>query len=471
MRVFDEPLVFVDIETNGLNPVRGRVIEVAAIRVERGEVVAEYSQLIDPGTELPRFISQLTGITSDDLRGAPVFLQVADELHRILDGAIFVAHNVRFDYSFLKQEFARVGREFSPKQLCTVRLSRALYPEHKSHKLANLIERHGFTYAARHRAYDDAHVLWQFLQHVEQSFSQDVLETAIAKQIKRPSLPKNIDPLIIQDLPETTGVYIFEDNQGRPLYIGKSVNIKKRVLSHFSRDHEHVGEFKIAQAIHTIRTQETNSELEALLLESQLVKDLQPLHNKLLRRTDTLMIARQQPNSDGYQTLVLEEASPDAIQDASNVLAIYPRRSSARQSIETLQKTYDLCPKLLGMEKSKGACFLYQLRKCRGACVNLEPTIMYNQRLATAFERQRLQAWPYKSAITIQDSTSDKTSGVIVDNWCVVATFTQDEGCEPIIKRQERGFDLDAYKIIQSYLNQKMQQLIIRPISLQDLAF
>lgn len=470
MRVLDEPLVFVDIETNGLNPIRGRVIEVAAIRVENGVIVKEFNKLIDPGTELPRFITQLTGITGDDVRGAPVFLQVADELQEILDDAIFVAHNVRFDYSFLKQEFSRVGRDFSPRQLCTVRLSRALYPEYKSHKLANLIERHGFTYAARHRAYDDAHVLWQFMQHVESAFDGEILEQAIAKQIKRPSLPKNLDPLVVQDLPESHGVYIFEDKQGRPIYVGKSVNIKKRVMSHFNRDHEIASEFKIAQHIHAIRTEVTNSELEALLLESQLVKDLQPLYNKQLRRTNKLIIARETIDENGYSTVALEESNPDTIADVDSVLAVFPRRSSAKQALETAQKTYDLCPKLLGLEKSKDACFLYQLHKCRGACKGVEPSIMHNHRLQTAFDKQRFQSWPYKGAVTIQDATAAQTNGVIVDNWCVIATFKAEEECEPVITPVTRSFDLDAYKIIQSYLAQKAKQLIIKPISLTELA-
>ncbi|MGF7228421.1 MAG: 3'-5' exonuclease [Candidatus Saccharibacteria bacterium] len=178
MRALDKPLVFVDIETTGLSPTKARVIEVAAIRVEQGVVVEEFNQLIDPETELPYFISRLTGISADDLYDAPVFADIADELYRIMDGAIFVAHNVRFDHSFLQHEFSRVGKNFDPKLLCTMRLSRALYPQHASHKLANLIERHGFTYAARHRAYDDAHVLWQFLQHSQNTFTSDVLDAA-----------------------------------------------------------------------------------------------------------------------------------------------------------------------------------------------------------------------------------------------------------------------------------------------------
>src|SRR5206468_11261 len=145
-----------------------------------------------PGSELPYFITNLTGIRTEDLRGAQAFHQIAGELHDILSGAIFVAHNVRFDYSFLKQEFKRTGRTFLPKQLCTVKLSRALYPDQTSHKLHSLIERHGFSYEKRHRAYDDAFVLWQFLQHVQANFPAEVIAGAVAKQIRRPAIPKGI---------------------------------------------------------------------------------------------------------------------------------------------------------------------------------------------------------------------------------------------------------------------------------------
>ncbi|MEO8105588.1 MAG: 3'-5' exonuclease [Candidatus Saccharibacteria bacterium] len=186
--VLDGPLVFVDIETNGLDHRRGRVIEVAAIRVEAGEVVRTFQSLIDPEAELPYYITDLTGITSQDLRGAPTFDQVADELLAVLDGAIFVAHNVRFDYSFLEQEFGRLEVAFLPTQLCTVKLSRALFPLEKGHKLQDLIQRHGFSFAARHRAYDDAAVLRQFITHIQSNFSPEEVELAVGRQFQQPAL-------------------------------------------------------------------------------------------------------------------------------------------------------------------------------------------------------------------------------------------------------------------------------------------
>jgi len=473
--IFDRPLVFVDIETNGLNHIRGRVIEVAAIRVEHGRITRVFNQLVDPEAELPYFITNLTGIRSEDLRGAAPFRQIASELHDILSGAVFVAHNVRFDYSFLKQEFKRINQTFLPKQLCTVKLSRALYPDQKSHKLESLIARHGFSFEKRHRAYDDALVLWQFLQHISANFPPETVQAAIARQLKQPALPKGLAPDVVRDLPEAPGVYIFEDEQNKPLYIGKSINIKKRVLSHFGHDHDDNKEFKIAQTIKHISTQQTGGELEALLLESRLVKEMMPLYNRQLRRTQKLLVARQTMDESGYLHVSLEEASqldPDGLGD---ILAVYARRSQARSSLDDIQKLYGLCPKLLGLEKSlrKGdtACFLYQLHKCRGACVAAEPPEPHNQRLRLAFERQRIQDWPYNGAVLVQEKFTESTisSGIVVDKWCILAEMSQEEYCEPKVHSHSRTFDLDAYKILHSFLTTKLHKLVIQPLTQQQL--
>lgn len=477
--LYETPLVFVDIETNGLNHIRGRVIEVAAIRVENGplgfKITRAFNQLIDPGSELPQFITNLTGIRSEDLRGAAPFRQVAAELHDILSGAVFVAHNVRFDYSFLKQEFKRAGLTFLPRQVCTVKLSRALYPAERSHKLEALIARHGLAYEKRHRAYDDAHALWQFLQHCLSSFPYETVEAAVRRQLRQPALPKGLPPDLVKGLPETPGVYIFEDEQNRPLYIGKSINIRKRVLQHFGHDHDDGKEFKIAQTVKHIEALPTAGELEALLLESRLIKEMMPLYNRKLRRTQKLLIARSEPDEQGYIRVGLEEASgvePDTLQ---NVLAVYARRSQAKTALNDLQKLYDLCPKMLGLEKSRGACFASQLHKCLGACAGREPAATYNRRLQLAFERQRIQAWPYKGAVLVQEKFSDTamSSGIVVDKWCVIAQVTQDEYCDPQVRplapAAGRSFDLDTYKILRSFLSEKIHKLVIQPLSPQQL--
>ncbi|MEK7153376.1 MAG: exonuclease domain-containing protein, partial [Patescibacteria group bacterium] len=426
--------------------------------------------LVDPGTQLPQFITGLTGITQADLAGAPLFMAIADELQEVLDGAIFVAHNVRFDYSFLKQEFKRVGKEFRPRQLCTLRLSRTLFPQHSTHKLQDLIRRHNLQVAERHRAYADAHALWQFLQCLQRDLQADLLEQAIAKQLKKPSLPKGLPPNALANLPESSGVYIFEDEAGRPIYIGKSINIRQRVSSHFMHDHDKVNEFKIAQHVRNISIHQTASELQALLLESRLVKELQPLYNKRLRKTEKLLLAKQEINNAGYFTVVLEEASAISPEDAPDILAIYTRRSKAKASLEQLAKDWQLCPKLCGLEKGNGACFWSQLRRCNGACIEKEAADAYNERLRTAFANVRIEHWPYSGPVLVQPrSEVAPAHGIILDQWCVIAEVKQEAYCEPTVTQYPRSFDLDTYKILQSHLKTNKRGLTVRPISLEAL--
>jgi len=158
------PFVFLDIETTGGSPRFSRITEIGALRVEDNKVVATYSQLINPEEPVPSFITRLTGITDEMLWDAPTFKGIADDLELFLDGALFLAHNVNFDYSFIKMEFERIGQKFAMDRACTARLSRKLYPEHKSHALDRIIERMEVEVKNRHRAYDDAEVLWKFCQ-------------------------------------------------------------------------------------------------------------------------------------------------------------------------------------------------------------------------------------------------------------------------------------------------------------------
>lgn len=471
MRVLDEPLVFVDIETNGLNHIKGRVIEVAAIRVEGGQIVDTYQQLINPGASLPQFITNLTGITENDLADKPLFAAVANELHEFLDGAVFVAHNVRFDYSFLKQEFKRIGKTFCPRQLCTVRLSRALYPEQKSHKLQHLIDRHGLQVSARHRAYDDAHALWQFLQLTQVQYGTEVVEQAIAKQIKKPSLPKALSPDMITTLPAGTGVYIMYDESDMPLYVGKSIHIRQRVAEHFMRDHDNVGEFKLAQYVHRIAAIETGGELEALLLESQLVKELLPYQNKLLRRTQKLVLAVKEQDEDGYFRVRTAEVTAEEVRSPKNVLALYDRRTKMRSVLETAAKDWHLCPKLMGLEKTQHACFWSQLKKCKGACTGQEGAAAYNARLELAFRNQQLQDWPYRGPIVVEEAAkAERAKGLLIDKWCVIGKVTQEADCEPVIERKQHGFDLDTYRILKSYLAAKRDNIKISILTPQQVA-
>ena len=468
MSVLEGPLVLVDIETTGLSFSRGRIIEVAAIRVDNGQITDSFSSLVDPQMELPPFITDITGIHSNDLRGAPTFYDISQQLFDIMDGALFVAHNVRFDYGFLKHEFLRTSRKFHPKQMCTVKLSKALYPAVRGHKLQDLIDRCDIEVSARHRAYDDALVMWHFLQHIRQEFPASLLAEAISRQVKSPSLPRNLDPQLINDLPDLPGVYIFEDDKGRPLYIGKSVSIRKRVLSHFSADHQIETEFKMAQQVTNVDYLVTAGELEALLMESKLVKERQPLYNRQLRGRQKLTLARKSYDDKGYIRLGIDDTdsiNPDSLED---ILGVYTTKGKARDILAQIAKDFGLCPRLMGLETGHGACFSYHLKRCAGACCGKETAEAFNQRLLTAFEGRKIKDWPYQSPVLIEErSEQDVISSIVVDKWCVVAEISQQPECEPQIKLHDKMFDLDTYKILRSYIANRAQRLVIKPVSLE----
>lgn len=158
------PLVFLDIETTGMSPQFSRITEIGALRVEDHKIVGTFKQLINPEQPIPGFITKMTGISNEMVWEAPTFVGIADELELFLSDAIFVAHNVNFDYSFIKSEYARIGNDFSMERLCSAKLSRRLYPEQRSHRLDKVIERLGIRVTNRHRAYDDAEVIWKFFQ-------------------------------------------------------------------------------------------------------------------------------------------------------------------------------------------------------------------------------------------------------------------------------------------------------------------
>ena len=277
--LFDTPLAIVDLETTGAHPVHDRVTEIAVLEVDHGEVAAEWSTLVNPQTTIPAAIQALTGITNDMVAGAPTFGQLAGELHERLSGRVFVAHNARFDYGFLRQEFERAGIRFQARTLCTVKLSRRLYPEHARHNLDSVMARHNLACDARHRALGDAQVVWRFLPAAASARGVDALATAARQLARQTTLPPYIDRAMIDAIPEAPGVYLFYGDGGAPLYVGKSVAMRSRVLQHFSDDLRSSKEMQLAREVRSIEWQRTAGELGAQLREAQLVKTLAPAFN------------------------------------------------------------------------------------------------------------------------------------------------------------------------------------------------
>jgi DNA polymerase-3 subunit epsilon len=455
--VFNEPVVFVDIETSGGSPQKSNIVEVGAIRVEGGLVTEQFKTFVNPGAPLPYWITKITGITDADLVQAPYFNEIAYQLHTILDGATFIAHNVRFDYSFIKRQLEACGYTFKPRLLCTVRLSRALYPEAQGHSLEKVIGRHSIKVNARHRAFDDALAIKDFAELAYREHGAEAFAAAVAKQTKTQTLPPNLNQLSFQAVTNKTGVYVFEDEAGRPLYVGKSKQLHTRLLSHFREDVANGKEMKLSQSVHNIRTVETATELEALLLESKMVKELLPIHNRQLRRQRELAIVVKQTDENGYANLRIEAVKQVEPSSLNNVYGVYTSRRKAKAALEVKLKTFGLCPKLMGLEKTSRGCFQYQLGKCQGACLGKENSAAYNQRLESAMQRSRIENWPFDGAVSIQDG---KDSSLVIDRWIIIGRKTKSG-----FKSLPALFDIDTYRILRGYISRHAGSATIRPIA------
>lgn len=451
--MFDEPVVYVDIETTGGNYRSSRILEIAAIRVEAGKITQTFHTILNPETRIPAHITSLTGITLADTHGKPTFAEIAPDLQVVLQGAIFIAHNVRFDYSFLKQEFTQIGEHFSPKLLCTVRLSRALYPMDRGHSLTALIERHSINVSARHRALDDAQAILDFSRLAFVQHGAEKFHEAVARQLKTQSLPPHLDSAQIDTIQNVPGVYIFRDESRLPLYVGKSITLKKRVLSHFQSVSSK--ELKISQQVHYVETIKTGSEFAALILESKLIKELQPIYNRLLRRRSqyAMLVANK---DDKYLRVTVSMGSIDESTDLTSIYGIYRNKVQAKNKIQELTRIFQLCPKLMGLEKATNACFWFSLGKCKGACIGKEPVELYNRRFELALEHSRVAMWEYESAVLVP--LSETGESVVIENW-VIKGFLSAEG--ELVQSEEPSFDVDEYKIIRRFLQQ--HRAYIRP--------
>lgn len=243
------------------------------------------------------------------------------------------------------------------------------------------------------------------------------------------------------------GIYIFKDADGAPLYVGKSINIQEQVRSHFTNDTRIIKEMKLSQRSYEIDYIKTETEIEALLLESAKVKELSPLFNRQLRRAGKQSILYSYFDEHGYKSIGSESKDLNELTDTSNIYGVFTSRMKAKSALECLNTTYGLCSKLLGLEKTDRACFRHQLGLCKGACLQKEPAERYNLRVDLALDRTRIESWPFKSKIAIKIS---EFRSLIVNQWIIEGIMNYE--FEPNLERIAGGFDIDTYKILRSFV-------------------
>jgi DNA polymerase-3 subunit epsilon len=443
--------LFLDVETTGSTATRDRVTEVAWVLLDgdTGQVTKE-SHLVNPDARIPAFIQQLTGITDDMVADAPRFSAIAPRLAAAMDGAVFVAHNARFDYGFVKNEFKRIGQSVRAPVLCSVKLSRLFFPAEKRHNLDAVMARHQLQADSRHRALTDADLIYQFWLDLQQRFGPQKVLDAAKSLISQSSWPSHLDADALDEMPDTPGVYIFYGEKRFTLYVGKSKHLRQRVLSHFSGDHAHGKELSLSMQVRQIEWHETPGEIGALLLEASLVKQLAPSHNVRLRRNKSLCAWRFSTETNAPPSLVWTQDLDAGAQD--DLYGLFTSQRHAQTWLTTLAETHQLCKGRLGLEKvkPKQPCFGRQLRQCKGVCVGEETPNLHDLRLLAAMVDRKVATWPFAGPVGFVERSKDKTQTAIhvVDRWCYLGTATQEGECADLLETARPQFDPDIYKIL-----------------------
>lgn len=442
MRV--QALAFIDLETSGSTPTQDRITEVGIITLDAGRLQS-WSSLVNPQTSIPPFIENLTGITNEMVADAPLFEDLIPEILDRLMGRIFVAHNARFDYGFIKQSLKRAGIDFRATTLCTVKLSRKLFPEERKHNLDSLVQRHGLVAQTRHRALADADLIAQFWLKLTDSFAPEVLDRVVTELTARPSLPTHLGIDLLDELPEKPGVYLFYGENDLPLYVGKSKNIRERVLSHFSADVRSARELSLSQQIRRVDWIETGGEVGALLREAALVKQLQPTLNRQLRLNRgvcSLVLggAHEDPQAVVRSAQELDPGRQDTL------YGLFESGAEAQRTLRSIAEAEGLCLRLLGLERgrSEGPCFAHQLKRCRGACVGDESREMHHLRLTLALSRLKIRSWPFEGPATLKEG--DEV--LVVDRWVYLGSARSEGEVMDLLESGRPQFDKDSYRIL-----------------------
>ena len=385
--------------------IQGNKITEIAIFIHNGkEVIEEYDTLVNPECNIPYAITRLTGINNAMVANAPKFYEIAKEIILLTKDCVFVAHNVNFDYNVMYKEFNALGFPFKRKKLCTIRLSRKIIPGLPSYSLGKLCTSQGIKINDRHRAKGDAEAAVTLFEKLLKLDDKQIFESFLKTRSRQATLPPLLPKKIFDELPEQTGVYYFKNEKGNIIYIGKAINIKKRVLSHFYDKKNK--EVALSQQTANITYEITGSELVALLLESAKIKHHFPIFNRAQRRT-----------IESYGIFSYEDRS-GIIHLAFNRLKLIPNPlircyniTECRLLLEQLCEKYDLCPKYCHLQPNVSSCFHFQIKKCKGICRNQESRQHYNSRVKEAINYLN---YDRKNVVISEKGRNDKENAFIL---------------------------------------------------------
>lgn len=395
-----------DIESTGGKFNEEGITEIAIYKFDGEEIVDQFSSLINPERKIQAFVVGLTGINQEMLRTAPKFYQVAKRIIEITEDCILIAHNAKFDYRILRTEFKRLGYDYKRKSICTVELSKKLLPDEASYSLGKLTRSLGIPVSKRHRAAGDAKATVELFKLLLQKDSQ---KNIIAESQRLHPVKSKDKKLIrlIEEIPAKTGVYYFFNEAGEVIYIGKSKNMKKRANQHFTND-SHKSK-QIQKEVSSVNYEITGNEVLALLKENEEIKDIQPKYNRALKKRNFTHALFETVNSKGYIEFKIGSA-----QSKETPITTFTNLQQAKNTMSRYVEEFELCQKLSGLHKTKGACFNYTIKACHGACVQEESSEVYNQRAKSLIEQLSFQR---KSFLVVdQGRKTGEKSIILIEN-------------------------------------------------------
>ena len=449
-------LAVVEVKTTGAHPARDAIWELAIIQVDAEGCVAERLHwLFEPGVALPSQLLSLSGLHPLELRGQSRIDSEAQAIADAICGRVLVGHNLRFSLAFLRRVLPD-WKTLRSAQLCTLRLARAALPQLASAGFDALCAHFGITRFFRDRAVPDAEAVLTLAQHL----LQEVAPTTLGQQLRSAARPPLLAAERFAQLPERPGVYYFVGDGGAQLYVGKSRNLRRRVMSHFQNDHRDRRSLQMVQQIRDVQLAVTAGELGALLFESAEIKRLQPLYNRRLRKQRELLTwaLAGEPGE-----LHIELLQHHALRPGLRHVGLFRSRHQARQWLLEQARERRLCLRVLGLEEGEGACFAYQLGRCAGACCGEEPRSAHDRRLLAGAERLQTQAWPWNGPVALveRDEQHGLTQWHVLDQWRHLGTVDQLDHAQPLLAARRGGFNLDTYHILIGHLRRHPNMEIV----------
>jgi DNA polymerase-3 subunit epsilon len=432
------PVAFVDVETTGLSPAQDRIAEIGVVTVD-GDRVERWTTLIKVSRH--REIAPEISVEADAVDAAPCFGDIASELAKRLSGRLLVAHNARFDHAFLRKEFERAGVAYEPQVLCSVMLSRKLYPDLAHHDLDSLVECHGLSAETRHRALPDVDLLWQWWQVIHHQCANDVIDRTIQGLLAGPVLPPRLDPALIECLPESPGAYVFHGEHNDPLFVGAAGNLKLHVLNYFRIDEASDKALEYSHQITNITWRATRGIVGARLHAAAL---------------DALVFAssKRKMNAAAFTWRV----SPDVVPSVAVVpladsadgrlmesFGIFASERRAKNALVRFASKHRLCHGLLGIlgfaTVGCGACPVDQ-----PACGCIGPIDRKKQlmRLYAALRPLRVSAWPHRGPVGIRERSDIH----VVDQWQFLGTAQSEGELYGLLETRHSGFDKRLYLLL-----------------------